>query len=195
MNFLAHLYLSTNTKNHRLGNLLPDLSKPNEWSNLPPDVIKGIEQHRLVDRWTDTHPTFKKLKRSVSKSRSKFAGIILDVSFDYLLANNWGRWSKEQLSNFVERADRELRTVPEYAPYQAKQIMLRMAEHSWLSSYTEIKGIERAFIGLSRRVRFSNNLSGAEQELISNEQLWKEGFTQIMEDIIEKTNNHPSWDK
>lgn len=183
MNFLTHLYLSDDTPESRIGNLLPDLCKPWQWQKLSPAIQAGCLNHRKVDRLTDSHPEFMALKSTLSPERRRFAGIILDVSFDHFMARHWQDWHPQPLAGFTRSTYAHFLSPPEALPGRAGPVLQRMAEQDWLSGYEQIEGIARAFYGLSQRFRYDNPLQGSEEELLANEARWRDAFFVILKDL------------
>ena len=88
MNYLAHLHLSQPNGESRFGNLLGDFMhgvQPHTYSRL---VQAGLANHRLVDKFTDQHAQVIQAKQLFSARRRRFAGIIVDVSFDHFLISS-----------------------------------------------------------------------------------------------------------
>lgn len=71
MNWLAHLLLSEPPPTLRVGGLLPDLVSAAVLENLPMEFQRGIERHRQVDAFTDSHPI---VRRSVQRIR-RYGGL------------------------------------------------------------------------------------------------------------------------
>jgi len=184
MNFLAHLYLASKTNHSLVGSILPDLCKPNEWRTLNSDIIQGCLMHQRVDKLTDTHPSFIRLKNTISKERRRFAGIILDVAFDHILAKNWDQWHQHPLTVFTQICNRKLSSEAPVLSDHSQKVINAMVYGNWLDSYQHIEGIAQAFSGLSRRFRFENPLAGSEEELINNLEHWSYEFNIIMSDLI-----------
>ena len=81
MNFLAHLLLAGEDPEQRLGSLIADFSRGRLETlakRYPPGIIRGIAQHRKIDRFTDRHPLLLDSRRRFSLRRRRFAGIITE---------------------------------------------------------------------------------------------------------------------
>ena len=102
MNFLAHIYLSCDNEDLLIGNFIADFIRNKEVPNFSPEVQKGIILHRQIDTFTDEHPLVKKGTHRLQNKHHKYAPVIVDVWYDYLLANNWDRYSGESLDDFCE---------------------------------------------------------------------------------------------
>ena len=106
MNFLAHLYLSGEEEPVLLGNFMADFVKGNPEARLrtilPPEVvasgifpelIRGIQLHRHIDHFTDTHPIVERTKARLRPEFRKYAGVISDMFYDHFLAAEWTAYS------------------------------------------------------------------------------------------------------
>src|SRR6476469_1163611 len=102
MNYLAHLYLADNSPESILGNLLGDFVKCQAAFNIYPIAIKkGIQLHRQVDAYTDSHAVVRESKKLISNINKRYAGIIIDVFYDHFLAKNWLTYSSIPLNEFA----------------------------------------------------------------------------------------------
>ena len=152
MNYLAHLHIADVTKTSATGNLLGDFVK-GRVQNLPYEqaIKDGVRLHRAVDSFTDKHPLVHELKSELGSLR-RYGGIILDVLFDHHLALNFEHFHSDSLANFANdiylRIDGE---QPEY-PERFQLVCQRMRQMDWLTSYRDIKNIEQALVGISRRL-------------------------------------------
>jgi len=86
------------------GNLLGDFIAGADLESMPNSVLQGLENHKLVDRFTDSHDSLKPLKELLSKERKRFSGIMSDVVFDYFLIKHWEKFSDQDIHAFVQTA-------------------------------------------------------------------------------------------
>ena len=96
MNFLAHAYLGGKVAEHRLGGFLGDFVKgplDNAPGGLPAEVLAGVELHRRLDSFAETHPAFCHSRERISPARRRVAGIMVDLFYDHFLARDWAEWS------------------------------------------------------------------------------------------------------
>lgn len=89
MNYLAHLYLAEDSAESILGNLLRDFLKGWNADSYCEVIQKGIQLHKKVDRYTDTHFIVHQSKTLISSQNKRYSGIIVDVFYDHFLAKNW----------------------------------------------------------------------------------------------------------
>ncbi len=159
MNYLAHIFLSG--KNHEIivGNILEDYVSGNidhERNNhLSINIKKGLELHRIIDTFTDSHEVVKCAKNYFYEDFGKFAPIIVDVLFDHYIIKYWDKFSKEKFEDFRPRVYSALSDFQEIQPEKMKEIVKSMINHDWLKNYSERWGLEKAFLGLNMKINKS----------------------------------------
>jgi acyl carrier protein phosphodiesterase len=168
MNCLAHLFLSHDSPDSMLGNLLGDFVKGNVQGKFPQEVVRGIMNHRIVDAFTDSSEVASASRKLISRSRYRYSGIIIDVVYDFFLSRNWGLYSSDGLDEFIEKvytnlADHNVRNVR--IPQNARRFIDNMITEDWLRSYGTTEGIDQTFKRISKRMRRENNLATAAEEL------------------------------
>jgi acyl carrier protein phosphodiesterase len=89
MNWLAHLFLSKQNIEYRVGNLLPDFLPITELVKFSQPFQEGITCHRIIDSFTDSHPIVKNSITRIPATYKRFGGILTDVFYDHFLAKNW----------------------------------------------------------------------------------------------------------
>lgn len=188
MNYLAHLLLSPRETHAIVGNLMGDFRKHLKSENLPENLLQGIENHCRVDKYTDSHPVIKKLKAVFSKERRRFAGIILDVSFDHFLSRHWSLFNDENRTDFIQYVYGCLNQSKSVMPAKMQHAMHYMIEQDWLGSYAELTGIERSLNRMSHRIRFKNNLYGAIDEVKENDAVLEQGFLEFFPQLQKHIN-------
>ena len=152
MNYLAHTWLARHSDEALLGGLLGDFIHGQvallDW---PLEVTHEILLHRRIDRYTDTHPAVTAARAGFGDLR-RFAGIVLDVYFDHLLARDWSQWNDTPLSDFTARVYRILDEHHEQLPPRLKRIAPHMAADDWLGSYRHRETVDSAIRGISTRL-------------------------------------------
>ena len=86
MNYLAHAYLSFGEPQILTGNLISDFVKGKKKYDYPPRILGGINLHRLIDDFTDTHPVNKKTATIFKPAYGLYSSAFLDVVYDHFLA-------------------------------------------------------------------------------------------------------------
>ena len=72
-----------------VGGVLGDWIKGPLPGTLPPDLARGVALHRAIDSHAETHPAFQRSRNRVSPARRRYAGILVDIYYDHLLARDW----------------------------------------------------------------------------------------------------------
>lgn len=165
MNYLAHLYLAENNDASLVGNLLGDFVKGRLDPRLDPDIYRGIRLHRAVDRFTDAHPIHRCSRQLISVRRRRYAGIIVDMAYDHFLARHWPRFRNESLEQFAKRAYAALYRYYSELPPSLRQILPRMTQEDWLTTYRDLDSIGVALDRLSLRLSRPSPLPGAVDEI------------------------------
>lgn len=152
MNWLAHLYLSQDDTEFRLGNLIADLVKGPDRRTLTPGVLRGVQHHQAIDAFTDAHPVTAQSRARVAPDFGRFAGILVDIYYDHVLARDWADYHPEPLTEFTARAYAEFRAYPGPLPPATREVLTRLMDEDWLSSYASPAGIESAVRRVSARL-------------------------------------------
>lgn len=132
---------------------------------LPAAVCEGIWLHRQIDVFTDAHPLFRRSRARIDPQRRRFAGIMVDMFYDHLLARYWNDFNDEPLEVFTSRSYALLREQRELIPSTAWPVISRMIEHDWLGSYADPDNLRLALDNMGRRLKRGNGLAGAVDEL------------------------------
>jgi len=90
MNFLAHLVLSGDDEDLRLGAMFGDFVRGSSGlDSFRPPVRTGIRLHRHIDAYTDSLPEIGALRTHFPGEFRRYAGIIIDLLLDHELASRW----------------------------------------------------------------------------------------------------------
>lgn len=185
MNFLAHLFLGPRDPEQALGSLLGDFVRgPVEQLPLPQRVREGIWLHRRIDSFTDAHPLVRRSRERVSPERRRYAGIMIDMFYDHLLARHWEAFSDQSLKAFTADIYALLLEQQPIIPEQAWPTISRMAEHDWLSSYARLTSLHRALDTISLRLKRANPLPGSAIELEQDYSGFKADFMGYMPEVM-----------
>lgn len=180
MNWLAHLYLARDSDEALLGALLGDFA----FGVSGLDRFGRVEHaeillHRRIDRFTDTHPAVTALRARFPEGRRRFAGVVLDVYFDHLLARDWPARAAgaPALDEFTDRVYAMLRARHGELPARLQAIAPGMAANDWLGSYRSRGSVDRAVTRISGRLsRHGERLVDALADLRREEALAEATF-------------------
>jgi acyl carrier protein phosphodiesterase len=188
MNFLAHICLSGDNPKIMVGNFIGDFVKGrNLLEQFEPDIAKGIELHRTIDEFTDTHPVVAQSKNRLRPTYRHYAAVIVDMFYDHLLAKNWEHYHEEPLADFAERSYKTIEAFNAILPEPVKYMMLYMKRGNWLLNYAQLEGIERALTGMARRSKYESKMEFAVNDLRENYHLFTEEFNTFFPELKQHT--------
>jgi acyl carrier protein phosphodiesterase len=150
MNFLAHIYLSGENDQVKVGNFIGDWIKGNEHKKYPADIQKGILLHRSIDSFTDNHAIVKKSKNRLNDKYHKYSGIIIDIFYDHFLAHNWKVFSDVELVDFTRNLNNCLVSYMSFLPPDIQEFIPKFMKRRWIESYATLEGIEHVLEGMSK---------------------------------------------
>lgn len=189
MNFLAHLYLSGKNKEILIGNFIGDYVKGKEYLYYPEDIKKGILLHRYIDSFTDKHPITKNSRKRIASNYNKYSGIIIDIFYDYFLAKEWNIYYPEPLDKFVSDVFSILKGYYFTLPQGIKNWFPNFLRNNWLSTYSNIEGIEIVLHRMSSRTSLPNHTDFAIKILKEQEYELRNEFHEffsIIRDYVSK---------
>lgn len=172
MNFLAHALLAGDDPALVVGGVIGDWIKGALPAGLPDDLARGAALHRAIDSHAESHPAFCQSRTRVSPQRRRYAGVLVDIYYDHLLARDWAAYHPVPLKDFNEGVYRRIEARLDDLPAEAQRVMRLMAREDWLSSYARMDGVADVLARMSRRARQPNPLGGGEAELLAD----SEGF-------------------
>lgn len=186
MNYLAHLFLARDTGESFAGNLAGDFVKGALGDRFAPGIRDGIENHRRVDAFTDSHPEVARFRRVLAPEFGHYSRIISDVFFDHFLAADWSEWSREPLEAFLARAFALMDPVVPSMPERLAAVYPRMRDGRWFRSYAEAAAIERTLAQISTRLSRRPRLDLAMATLAANEEELRDAWKRFFGPMIER---------
>jgi len=188
MNYLAHVYLAGDEESDRLGGLLGDFVKGHLPCGLPNDLAAGVALHRRIDSYADSHPAFQRSRARVSAARRRYAGVMVDMFYDHLLAVHWHAYSSQGLSQYTQGVYDMLDAHAAILPERLGQVRIWMRKDDWLCSYRTLDGTGSAIDRIAKhRLSRPGTLPGAIEELVSDYQGFTMDFLEFMSDAIAMT--------
>ena len=151
MNWLAHLFLSENHIVYQHGNLLADLLKGRSWDGADARFDAGLAMHRSIDRFTDDHPVVARSKTRLGE-RGCLKGVVIDITYDHLLAKNWARFSRISLTEFVFAFHMNTPQALSHYPRNAQAFLNRLTATGHLLEYASFSAIEKALGRIDARL-------------------------------------------
>lgn len=187
MNFLAHLYLSGDSDEIKVGNFIADHVKGKRYLSYPEDIQTGILLHRQIDSFTDSHPLVKECAELLRPVYRKYSGIIIDLYFDHFLASLWNNYSDKQLKDFTRHVHAVLLKNFFLLPSPVKQFLPFLIQNKRLQSYAEIDGITKAIEIMGNYTSLPPESLHARMILQENYDFLKGRFVAFFPEIIQFT--------
>lgn len=151
MNFLGHIFLTPDDDELLLGNFIADSVKGNPDGQFPERIADGIRLHRAIDDFTDKHPLVKQGVERFRDTQGRYAAVVIDVVYDYVLASNWKQFHDEELGTFTESVYQRLEAMSHHFPTQVERYFPYMKQQNWLYNYQFEWGFRKSLEGLDRR--------------------------------------------
>ena len=161
MNHLAHLLVAGEGADWRRGAVLGDFWRgavPADW---PPALRASVRLHRRVDGFVDA-------RLGAARARfeppwRRYAGIVLDVWFDHLLARDFERLAGEPLPAFAARIAPTLAAGATDWPLAARIYVARLAQDggAGLVAYAQLEHVERVYARIAQRLARDNPIADA----------------------------------
>ncbi len=184
MNYLAHLFLSCDSEEKMIGNFITDQITLKESKRYDALISEGIQLHRAIDTFTDNHPQVKKVIKILRPTQGKYAPVVVDIYFDYLLYKSWDNYSHRPFEHFSNSVYSMLPKYLELMPVRIHHQVTNMVKMRWLDVYTTIDGLNSTFHRLQKRTRFINNLTDAPSFLSKNQNQLSDHFNEFFPDVI-----------
>jgi acyl carrier protein phosphodiesterase len=115
-------------------------------------------------------------KQRVSTPFRKFSGILVDVFYDHLLANEWHKHSQIPLNQFIAEVYTSIDALPAEIPAMARLRLEQMRTEDWLSSYGHMDGLRLTLVRVGRRLRKPVDLGIAITDLQADFQAFQNDF-------------------
>ena len=165
MNHLAHALVSGTDEDMVLGSMLGDFVRGRIDTTLPIGVQQGIALHRAVDVFTDRHPIVVAARGLFQPPYRRYAGIILDVWLDHLLARDFARWSQQPLDDYSVALRRTLQRHADNLPPALRGFLRYMQAHDLPFAYQQEGRIAKVLTGVGTRLTRANPLAQSMEEI------------------------------
>jgi acyl carrier protein phosphodiesterase len=190
MNHLAHFFLSNGNDDLAIGNFVADFITNKELPQFTEGVKRGIFLHREIDAFTDAHPLVKQGTKRLHPYHHKYAPVIVDIYYDYLLARNWEEFAEIYPSVppdvFVKKMYKLLKIRENELPEKLRQRLPRMIADDFLMKATTFEGLEQSFARVEKYATFPGNFGNAAEHLM----LFLDDFDKEFKDFFPDLQRH-----
>jgi acyl carrier protein phosphodiesterase len=179
MNYLAHAYLSFDHPGILTGNMISDFIKGKKKFDYPIEVQQGIQLHRSIDNYTDTHPATREAKEVFRPVYRLYSGAFVDVVYDHFLANDETEFTEATLFHFSKQVYAHLDRQAGWMPEPFARMYTYMKQQNWLYNYRTRWGTEKSMSGLTRRAAYISDSGPAFNLFEKNYQLLEDCYRQF----------------
>jgi len=165
MNFLAHFHLAWPDSGLIAGGLEGDYYKGPLRGELHPDIERGVKLHRAIDAYTDSHPVIMELRQAFPKHLRRYAGILIDISFDHYLTRHWALYNTVPLDEFTGTIYRVLREREAVLSPNCLKMADRLVDYDVLNRYHDWNAVAATACRVGERFRRGNPLLEVHGEL------------------------------
>lgn len=184
MNYLAHCFLSCDEEDILIGNFIADSIRNKDLNDLSAGVREGVFLHRKIDTYTDMHPLVKQGTARLHPFHRKYAAVIIDIFYDYLLVRNWEKFSGQDLANWTQEIYAILRKREADIPLKLRRNLPYMIADNWLMRYGTEEGLRFTFSKMKQRVKVPLLFENATDNLLREVEKFDEEFNDFFPDVI-----------
>jgi len=185
LNYLAHILLSGGDTQRQVGGFIADSVKGGNLERFPERMREGIALHRRVDTFTDEHPLVREARALLRPYFGRYAGIFLDVFYDYFLAKNWRQFSSTPLRRFACRFYAELVRSYRRLPSSIQGFLWHFIGTNRLCKYASKSGVQRSLWIMGNYSSLPQMSKEAMQVLAKHERELEKNFLQLFPQLAE----------
>ncbi len=167
-----------------VGNFIADHVRGNRFTHFDKEIQQGIFLHREIDTYTDAHPIVRKSKRRLHKRYRHYAGVIIDIFYDYFLAKNWADYSAIPLDVYTQSIYKLFKEKSHELPIKSQNFINYMIEYDILFNYQFEDGIAKVLNGMNNRTKGKSQMNLAIQDLKEIHLELEEDFKLFFTDLI-----------
>ena len=183
MNFLAHIYLSGESDELKIGNFIGDFVKASDMKNFTDSINQGVRMHWAIDEFTDQHLVVQKSKDRLRPKYGHYAGVIVDIYYDHFLALNWKNYHPKALRTYVDEQYKMLQNNTHILPKKVVAMLPYMIKYDWLYNYQYFEGIERVMQGMANRSNFNSKMEQSVVELKKYHEEFEKEFQEFFPEL------------
>jgi len=192
MNWIAHIFLSEYNIDFQIGNYLADPLKGKVWEDANANFINGMKIHKIIDSYTDKNLLFKRSKQRIGSGLLR--GVVIDLTYDYLLSKNWDKFSNIPLDIFFNKFNTDAKRRLKYIPQNARIPLENLIKYDIVNRYKKIDDLQTVFSKvdkrLSSRVLKKDNNSSYYKAVSQNIFKIEEDFLEFFPQLTNHIKNH-----
>jgi acyl carrier protein phosphodiesterase len=150
MNWLIHIFLSEKNTDFQIGNFIADPLKCKPWEDASTNIKNGMEIHKFIDSFSDSHPIIKTSKDRLKSGLLK--AVVIDLCFDYLLSKNWQKFSNQPLQDFTQEFYTQALEKKYQIPEDIFWHIQNLVNRDLLNKYQTLEDLKHSFERMDRRL-------------------------------------------
>lgn len=184
MNFLAHCLLSCSEEDLLIGNVITDFIKKNEVVYFNESIQKGIELHKSIDQFTDTHVASLQLRNILRPRHDKYAPVVVDLIWDYFLSKKWSHYSGQKLTEFCSEVYNIISLHINELPVRLQSKFIQLIEDDFLMAYGTDRRMESSLEWMDNRVKFKSAFYKTPLDIKENYNQIEQLFDQFFPELV-----------
>ncbi len=188
MNYLAHLYLSGDNDDIKIGNFIADAVKGSSYNDYSNEVRFGILLHRKIDSFTDSNKIVQRCTARLRPAYGKFSGAAVDVLFDHFLASLWNDYSDVSLREFADKSYQLLEKNISQMPPKLQEFSPFFIKRDRLNCYANIKCFEDVLLKMGIYTPLPAKSKAGMKIIKAEYDNFKDDFRLFFEEIKEYVN-------
>ena len=168
---------------------MADFMRNSDVANLPHEYLTGIELHRKIDSFTDNHREVRKVNKLFHRHHGKYAPVITDILFDYILGMHWSLFSAEDMHDFMENVYHQLIKYQHLFPSHRATRIKNMINGRFLHNYVTIEGLRFTFGKMESRTKYVSNFNLIVDNLDEHIPYLEEAFLSFFPELINEVNS------
>ena len=185
MNYLAHMYLSGENDEIKVGNFLGDWVKGSDYLKYSENIRTGIMLHRNIDSFTDRHPIVNQSAFRFKLRYARYSGVVIDILYDHFLANSWKDFSNVPLREYVSRLNNIMFNNLELLPARLQAYLPEFMKEKWMERYATLEGVREVLEAMSKRTSLPSETEYAISIIESYYSEFRHEFFDFFGQIIE----------
>ena len=161
MNYLAHIALSGENPEHQVGGFLGDFHRGPVQGHFPLAIEAGIVAHRKLDAFVDNQQELRCFLQRFDKPLRRYSGIVADIIYDHILANEWHQYYGQSLDSFCQNFYGYLSEYEPLLSEAAKHFLYHAPSVGWLQSYQDPNNLAFILKRVGQRFKKSVALEAA----------------------------------
>jgi len=134
--------------------MISDYVKGRKKLDYQTEIQWGIQLHRTIDQFTDTHEATREAKQVFRPAYRLYSGAVVDVIYDHFLAADETEFTEDSLDLFAQGVYQVLHQHQTHLPERFAGMLPYMKEQNWLFHYRSQWGTEKSLGGLVRRAAY-----------------------------------------